>query len=171
LEAVVTRRNEALDALVNIAGYEYNYISVTLVVEIVKFVMSAFFLWRDRTRERVVRTSALRNGDTRGDDDIEDGSAATKATSGSAGGSLGVDFAHELSVAGFIERLPFAAPAFVYFLKNNLMFYGLKYLNPVQFQLLGNLKIPATAILYWMMLKKPLGDLGWCVAYVVLHTV
>ena len=156
-------------------GYEYNYVSVTLMSEVVKFVIAAFLLVRqERGRRSAINTA---RPSSKGDDssrgggggggsiarasskgDVESGASAPAAASAA---TSPVDLSHELSAAGFVERLPYAVPAFAYFLKNNMMFYGLKFLNPVQFQLLGNLKIPATAVLYYLMMKKPLSDLAW----------
>ena len=35
-----------------------------------------------------------------------------------------IDVARELTPAAVVERLPYALPAAIYFLKNNLVFYG-----------------------------------------------
>jgi len=56
------------------------------------------------------------------------------------------------------RRLPYALPAALYFAKNNLMFLGLAYLDPVSFQLLGNLKILTTTVLYRLVMRRPLAD-------------
>jgi hypothetical protein len=153
-------------------GYEYNYVSVTLMSEVVKFLLTAFLLLREQRKLHSIRADKADLESNKPGNNNNNNSNATAAAASSSASSVGkdkdgggevarIDLAHELSTAGFIERLPFAVPAFVYFLKNNLMFYGLKFLNPVQFQLLGNLKIPATTLLFWLMMKKPLTDLGW----------
>jgi UDP-sugar transporter A1/2/3 len=134
-------------------GYEYNYVSVTMLSELLKLVMSLAMLYREQQSLR----------DSHGD--LEDG-----ASSSSGGGSgvappppavRKVDVSYELSYRGFVERVAFALPAALYFLKNNLVFYGLLLTDPVQFQLLGNMKILTTTLLFRLIMKKPLSDLAY----------
>jgi hypothetical protein len=107
-------------------AYDYNYVTVTLMAELIKLLLSCGFLLRDKMAE------AKAERDVESGDGSLDNAKPTHRP---------VDLRHELSLAGFQERLPFALPALIYFVKNNLVFYGLSKLDPVQFQLLGNLKI------------------------------
>lgn len=137
-------------------GYEYNYVSVTMLTELFKLLMSLYLLHREQQarREQELRDAA------RGQlaDESESGSGEHESQSARL---PKVDYAYELSYRGFVDRLPYALPAALYFLKNNLVFYGLLQTDPVQFQLLGNLKILTTTLLFRLIMKKPLSDLAY----------
>jgi UDP-sugar transporter A1/2/3 len=133
-------------------GYEYNYVSVTMLSELLKLVMSLVMLYREQQNLR----------DSHGD--LEDGASSSSSGSSSSSASPAVrkvDISFELSYRGFLERVAFALPAALYFLKNNLVFYGLLLTDPVQFQLLGNMKILTTTLLFRVIMKKPLSDLAY----------
>jgi hypothetical protein len=51
--------------------------------------------------------------------------------------------------------------ALLYFVSNNLNFIIIRELDPVAFQILNNLKILTTAILYRFMMKVELSPLQW----------
>lgn len=57
--------------------------------------------------------------------------------------------------------LKYAIPALLYAVHNNLVFLGLTYLNAPTYQLLNNIKIIGTGLLYRMFLKKPLRIIQW----------
>jgi UDP-galactose transporter len=145
-------------------GYEYNYVSVTMLTELLKLSVSLYLLYREQRARREQDTRDMERGVLAdgADDDSSNEAAAAAANSGSAPSRLPkVDMAYELSYRGFSDRLPFALPAALYFLKNNLVFYGLLQSDPVQFQLLGNLKILTTTLLFRLIMKKPLSDLAY----------
>lgn len=101
------------------------------MTELCKLIMAFVFLYREQRElwNGHQQSTALYDAE-KGMGTLENGHAVRR-----------VDLSYELSWAGFRDRLPFALPALIYFGKNNLVFRGLKELNPVQFQLLGNLKI------------------------------
>ncbi|XP_062404928.1 probable UDP-sugar transporter protein SLC35A4 [Sardina pilchardus] len=57
--------------------------------------------------------------------------------------------------------LPYAAPALLYALNNNLVVYMQAHMDPSTFQLLSNLKIVTTATLYSSCLGKRLRPIQW----------
>jgi len=59
------------------------------------------------------------------------------------------------------QVLEFACPAFVYFINNNLAFVMLGHMNPTTFQLLGQLKIVFTGILFRLFLGRQLASFQW----------
>lgn len=134
-------------------GYEYNYVSVTMLSELLKLVMSLVMLYREQQHLRESRD--LEHGKDDNSESVNDSLSSTSVS------VRKVDYTFELSYRGFLERLPFALPAALYFLKNNLVFYGLLLTDPVQFQLLGNMKILTTTLLFRLIMKKPLTDLAY----------
>jgi len=56
------------------------------------------------------------------------------------------------------DALRFAAPAFVYFVNNNLIFVILTYVNSTTFQILSSLKTVFTGLLFRLILKRILSD-------------
>jgi hypothetical protein len=56
------------------------------------------------------------------------------------------------------DMLLFAAPAFVYFINNNLIFIILTYVNSTTYQILSSLKTVFTGILFRVVLKRILSD-------------
>lgn len=64
------------------------------------------------------------------------------------------------SVRG-VHVLPYAAPAVLYSLNNNLVVYMQAHMDPSTFQLLSNLKIVSTAMLYSSCLGKRLRPTQW----------
>jgi UDP-galactose transporter len=56
------------------------------------------------------------------------------------------------------DALLFAAPAFVYFINNNLIFVILTYVNSTTYQILSSLKTVFTGILFRLILKRVLSD-------------
>ncbi|XP_005090458.1 probable UDP-sugar transporter protein SLC35A4 [Aplysia californica] len=57
--------------------------------------------------------------------------------------------------------LPFAVPAVCYCVTNNLAVYMQDQMDPATFQMLCNLKIASTALLYRMIMKRRLRNLQW----------
>eukprot|EP00656_Telonema_subtile_P023488 TRINITY_DN2494_c0_g1_i2.p1 TRINITY_DN2494_c0_g1~~TRINITY_DN2494_c0_g1_i2.p1 ORF type:complete len:331 (-),score=84.15 TRINITY_DN2494_c0_g1_i2:162-1154(-) len=55
----------------------------------------------------------------------------------------------------------YAIPALLYAVHNNLVFLGLTYLDAPTYQLLNNIKIIGTGLLYRIFLKKPLRVIQW----------
>ena len=62
---------------------------------------------------------------------------------------------------GLRASLPFLVPSIIYWLHNNVQFLTLKYLDPATYQVLGNLKIVTTGILFWLLLRRSLTVLQW----------
>ena len=54
---------------------------------------------------------------------------------------------------------PFAAPAAIYFVNNNLIFVILAYVNSTTYQILSSLKTVFTGLLFRILLKRQLSDL------------
>lgn len=55
----------------------------------------------------------------------------------------------------------FPVPSLIYVVHNNVQFYMLKYLNPSTYQILGNLKIITTGLLFRIFLGRRLSTLQW----------
>jgi len=60
------------------------------------------------------------------------------------------------------DTLPYCAPALIYFVQNNLVFLALIYVDATTYQVLVNLKIITTGILFRFVLGKHLSSLQWC---------
>ena len=61
----------------------------------------------------------------------------------------------------------FVVPSVIYVLHNNIQFLFLKYVDPATYQILGNLKIVTTGLLFRVFLKRRLSKLKW-IALVML---
>ena len=61
----------------------------------------------------------------------------------------------------------FVVPSVIYVLHNNIHFLFLKYVDPATYQILGNLKIVTTGLLFRVFLKRRLSKLKW-IALVML---
>ncbi|XP_072037884.1 probable UDP-sugar transporter protein SLC35A4 [Amphiura filiformis] len=74
---------------------------------------------------------------------------------------------NEWSLAGFRRHislkksLPFAVPAVLYALNNNIVVHIQMYMDPASFQMLSNLKIVSTAFLYRLIIKRRLTSVQW----------
>ncbi len=55
----------------------------------------------------------------------------------------------------------FLVPSVIYWLHNNVQFLTLKYVDPSTYQILGNLKIVTTGILFRICLRRQLSLLQW----------
>jgi len=55
----------------------------------------------------------------------------------------------------------FLVPSLIYWLHNNVQFLTLKYVDPSTYQILGNLKIVTTGVLFWVWLRRHLSPLQW----------
>ena len=62
---------------------------------------------------------------------------------------------------GLRASLPFLVPSIIYWLHNNVQFVTLKFLEPATYQVLGNLKIVTTGVLFWLLLHRRLTVLQW----------
>ena len=56
------------------------------------------------------------------------------------------------------DVLPFATPAAIYFVNNNLIFVILMHVNSTTYQILSSLKTVFTGVLFWVILKRSLSD-------------
>lgn len=56
---------------------------------------------------------------------------------------------------------PFAVPAFLYLITNNLGVQMQTEMDPATYQVLANMKILSTALLYRIIIKKPITQLQW----------
>lgn len=61
----------------------------------------------------------------------------------------------------FINSLNFAVPAILYFINNNLAVYIQLYMDSTSYQMLSNLKIFSTAVLYYLIMKKKINRVKW----------
>lgn len=55
------------------------------------------------------------------------------------------------------QAWPYAVPAVIYAINNNLVYYVQLHMDPASFQILGNMKIATTALLYRVIMKKKIG--------------
>ena len=65
---------------------------------------------------------------------------------------------YSLSLKGTSLFLP---PSVLYWFHNNVQFLTLKYLDTATYQILGNLKILTTGLLFWVCLRRKLTPLQW----------
>uniref|UniRef100_A0A4W3JEE8 Solute carrier family 35 member A4 n=1 Tax=Callorhinchus milii TaxID=7868 RepID=A0A4W3JEE8_CALMI len=63
---------------------------------------------------------------------------------------------------------PLAIPALLYALNNNLVVHMQRHMDPSTFQVLSNLKIASTAVLYTILLHKPLSLLKWLALFLLM---
>ena len=61
----------------------------------------------------------------------------------------------------FKLSLYYAIPAFLYFINNNLAIYMQFYMDSATYQMLCNLKILSTSVLYYLIMKKNLSKRKW----------
>lgn len=59
------------------------------------------------------------------------------------------------------STLLYPIPSLIYLVHNNVQFMTLKYVDPATYQILGNLKIVTTGILFRLILKRHLNRLQW----------
>ncbi|XP_038652194.1 probable UDP-sugar transporter protein SLC35A4 [Scyliorhinus canicula] len=64
--------------------------------------------------------------------------------------------------------LPFAVPASLYAINNNLVVHMQHHMDPVTFQVLSNLKIAATATFYSLLLRQRLPMLKWLALFLLM---
>ncbi|XP_078685476.1 putative UDP-sugar transporter protein SLC35A4 isoform X1 [Branchiostoma floridae x Branchiostoma belcheri] len=57
--------------------------------------------------------------------------------------------------------VPFSVPALLYCINNNIVVHIQLYMDPASFQVLSNLKIAATAVLYRMVMRRRLSWIQW----------
>lgn len=74
---------------------------------------------------------------------------------------------HALRVS-WAAVLPYALPALLYAFNNNLVVFMQAYMDPSSFQVLSNLKIASTALLYTSCLKKRLRRAQWTALAVLM---
>ncbi|KAK8923424.1 CMP-sialic acid transporter 1 [Platanthera zijinensis] len=55
----------------------------------------------------------------------------------------------------------FVVPSVIYLVHNNVQFATLTYVDPLTYQIMGNLKIVTTGILFRLFLKRKLSILQW----------
>mmetsp|Transcript_20867 Transcript_20867/g.62797 ORF Transcript_20867/g.62797 Transcript_20867/m.62797 type:complete len:334 (+) Transcript_20867:371-1372(+) len=55
----------------------------------------------------------------------------------------------------------FPVPSVIYWVHNNVQFWTLKYVDPATYQILGNLKIVTTGVLFRLLLRRRLSTLQW----------
>ncbi|GAB6018761.1 hypothetical protein CHUAL_000430 [Chamberlinius hualienensis] len=71
------------------------------------------------------------------------------------------DLHESLQHLTFKTCLPFSVPAVLYCVNNNMAVHMQVQMDPATFQILSNLKIMTTAVLYWLMIKRPLTAIQW----------
>ena len=57
--------------------------------------------------------------------------------------------------------LLFLVPSIIYWIHNNVQFLTLRLVDPATYQILGNLKIVTTGVLFWLILQRKLTVLQW----------
>ena len=55
----------------------------------------------------------------------------------------------------------FVVPSIIYWVHNNVQFMTLQYVDAATYQILGNLKIVTTGLLFWVWLRRKLSLLQW----------
>ena len=55
----------------------------------------------------------------------------------------------------------FVVPSLIYWLHNNVQFLTLQYVDAPTYQILGNLKIVTTGLLFYIWLRRKLTPLQW----------
>ncbi|XP_062846510.1 probable UDP-sugar transporter protein SLC35A4 [Trichomycterus rosablanca] len=70
----------------------------------------------------------------------------------------------------WIAVVPYAVPAFLYAFNNNLVVFMQAYMDPSSFQVLSNLKIASTALLYTTCLRKRLRPAQWIALMFLMGT-
>lgn len=55
----------------------------------------------------------------------------------------------------------FPVPSLIYWVHNNVQFWTLKFVDPATYQVLGNLKIVTTGVLFRVLLRRRLSTLQW----------
>lgn len=68
---------------------------------------------------------------------------------------------HKLPLPGPKTVLTFCVPAFLYCINNNLVVHIQLYLDPASFQVLSNMKIVTTAVLYKLIIKRHIPMKQW----------
>eukprot|EP00106_Octopus_bimaculoides_P020425 XP_014787867.1 PREDICTED: probable UDP-sugar transporter protein SLC35A4 [Octopus bimaculoides] len=64
-------------------------------------------------------------------------------------------------VPSFWFCIPFAVPAILYFINNNIAVHMQLQMDPTTYQVLSNLKIATTALLYRLIIKRPITSIQW----------
>ncbi|KAK3257960.1 hypothetical protein CYMTET_32970, partial [Cymbomonas tetramitiformis] len=108
--------------------YAYNTLTVQLFSEIIKLLLSAFFLCLQYATDKEVPQVTL------------DPWRFAKA----------------------------AIPAFLYFVSNNVNFFIIKELDAVAFQILNNIKILTTAVLFTFMMNATVSPLQWRMLFLLM---
>ena len=67
----------------------------------------------------------------------------------------------------FRQSLHYLVPAVLYAASNTLVYYGMSYINPALFHVLGNIRIITAGVLYRLMMGKKQTDVQW-VALLIL---
>lgn len=61
----------------------------------------------------------------------------------------------------FRQSLHYLVPAVLYAASNTLVYYGMSYINPALFHVLGNIRIITAGVLYRLMMGKKQTDVQW----------
>nr|XP_006817758.1 PREDICTED: LOW QUALITY PROTEIN: probable UDP-sugar transporter protein SLC35A4-like [Saccoglossus kowalevskii] len=70
-------------------------------------------------------------------------------------------YSKSLKLPTFMQCVPFAIPALLYCINNNIVVHIQLYIDPASFQVLSNLKIASTALLYRSIIRRRLTRLQW----------
>ena len=114
----------------------YDYFSETLVFlsELIKLGISSYFVYHQ---------------------------AAASSLAGESAGSAHHRGVAELRRAFSFKSLPALAPSVLYAVQNNLQYVALLYLTAPSYQVLSNLKVIATGLVFRMFMGKQLNELQW----------
>ncbi|XP_067665106.1 probable UDP-sugar transporter protein SLC35A4 [Haliotis asinina] len=67
----------------------------------------------------------------------------------------------DITVPSVANCLPFLVPAVLYCINNNLSVYMQVHMDPTTYQILGNMKVATTAVLYRIVIQRPLTNVQW----------
>ncbi|XP_046543048.1 LOW QUALITY PROTEIN: probable UDP-sugar transporter protein SLC35A4 [Haliotis rubra] len=67
----------------------------------------------------------------------------------------------DITVPSLANCLPFLVPAVLYCINNNLSVYMQVHMDPTTYQILGNMKVATTAVLYRVVIQRPLTVVQW----------
>ncbi|XP_077989257.1 putative UDP-sugar transporter protein SLC35A4 [Glandiceps talaboti] len=73
-----------------------------------------------------------------------------------------------INLPSWKQVIPFAIPALLYCFNNNIVVHMQLYMDPASFQILSNLKIASTAILYRYIIRRRLSRLQWLAMWMLM---
>eukprot|EP00931_Biecheleriopsis_adriatica_P104637 TRINITY_DN79286_c0_g1_i1.p1 TRINITY_DN79286_c0_g1~~TRINITY_DN79286_c0_g1_i1.p1 ORF type:complete len:349 (+),score=72.02 TRINITY_DN79286_c0_g1_i1:34-1047(+) len=77
------------------------------------------------------------------------------------GFSLSMMSPEDRAAMSLASSMPYAVPALLYTLQNRLVFEALRHISPPEYQLLNNLKLFTTALMYRLVMRRQLSVQQW----------